>query len=60
MEQMTQLSVIAMVIDLLFGITIGIVLSASWASLCEDHCHSLLGGGAGRRSVPYAHRGRLA
>ena len=42
MEQMAQLSVIVIMIDFLFGITIGIVLSASWASLSEDHCRSLL------------------
>jgi len=41
MERMAQLSVIVMMIDLLFGITIGIVLSASWASLREDRCRSL-------------------
>jgi hypothetical protein len=38
----TQLSAIAALIDILFEIIIGIVLSASWASRREDHCRSLL------------------
>jgi hypothetical protein len=42
MGQMAQLSVIMIIADLLFGITIGLVLSASWASVREDHCRSLL------------------
>jgi hypothetical protein len=38
----TQLSAITALIDILFGIMIGIVLSASWASRREDQCRSLL------------------
>ena len=37
-----QLSTIVILINISFGIMIGIVLSASWASLREDHCRSLL------------------
>jgi hypothetical protein len=43
MGLMAQFSVIMIIADFLFGITIGLVLSASWASLREDHCRSLLG-----------------
>ena len=43
MWQMAQLSAVLIPIDLLFGILTGLVLSASWASLREDHCRSLLG-----------------
>lgn len=42
MWQMAQLSVVLIPIDFLFGIFLGLVLSASWASLREDHCRSLL------------------
>ena len=42
MWQMAQLSVVLIPIDFLFGILLGLVLSASWASLREDHCRSLL------------------
>jgi len=38
----TQLSAIVALVDILFGIMIGIVLSASWASRREDRCRSLL------------------
>ncbi len=38
-----QLMATVILIDISFGIMIGIVLSASWASLREDHCRSLLG-----------------
>ena len=38
----TQLSAIMVLVDILFGIMTGIVLSASWASRREDHCRSLL------------------
>ena len=40
----TQLSaIVIMIVDILFGtFMIGIVLSASWASLREDRCRSLL------------------
>jgi len=37
-----QLLTIVILIDISFGIMMGIVLSASWASLREDHCRSLL------------------
>jgi len=37
-----QLLATVILIDISFGIIIGIVLSASWASLREDHCRSLL------------------
>jgi hypothetical protein len=40
---MAQLSAILIPVDFLFGIALGIVLSASWASLREDHRRSLLG-----------------
>jgi hypothetical protein len=43
MRQMAQFSVVLMLVDFLFGISAGIVLSASWAALREDHCRSLLG-----------------
>jgi hypothetical protein len=42
MGQMAQFSVFVILVDFLFGISIGIVLSASWASLREDHYRSLL------------------
>jgi hypothetical protein len=42
MWQMAQLSAVLIPIDFLFGILIGLVLSASWASLREDYCRSLL------------------
>jgi hypothetical protein len=42
MWQMAQLSAVLIPIDFLFGVLIGLVLSASWASLREDHCRSLL------------------
>jgi hypothetical protein len=38
----TQLSAIVILVDILFGIMTGIVLSASWASRREDYCRSLL------------------
>ena len=37
-----QLLATVILIDISFGIMIGIILSASWASLREDHCRSLL------------------
>lgn len=37
-----QLLATAILIDISFGIMIGVVLSVSWASLREDHCRSLL------------------
>jgi hypothetical protein len=42
MNLIEQLLAEAILIDILFGTFIGIVLSASWASLREDHCRSLL------------------
>jgi hypothetical protein len=42
MNFIEQLLATAIEIDILFGIMIGIVLSASWASLREDRCRSLL------------------
>ena len=42
MGLMEQLSAITILVDFLFGITIGLVLSVSWASLREDGRYSLL------------------
>ncbi len=42
MWEMAQLSAVLIPIDFLFGILIGLVLSASWASLREDDRRSLL------------------
>jgi predicted transporter len=42
MNFIEQLLATAVLVDILFGIMIGIVLSASWASRREDHCRSLL------------------
>jgi hypothetical protein len=65
MGLMEQLSAIAILVDFLFGITIGLVLSVSWASLREDGCYSLLRAApdpicAGVRVFqrPYVRRGR--
>jgi hypothetical protein len=41
-DQLDQLSAIAILLVFLFGITIGLVASVSWASRLEDGCHSLL------------------
>lgn len=41
MWQMAQLSAVLIPIDFLFGILIGLVLSASWASVREDRNRSL-------------------
>lgn len=42
MEFSEQLMAIAILVDFLFGVLIGIVLSVSYASRLEDRCYTLL------------------
>lgn len=42
MELTEQLTAIGILVDFLFGVMIGLILSVSYASRLEDYCYSLL------------------